>query len=179
MHQPLANSLDFSIVRDLRSRAGLTLDELSRRSGVSRAVLSKLERNLNVCEIDTLYRVARAFELSSSDLLGLAENCAAQLGRESEYESGPFAFRHVGFDGIDCFRASARKGERLARPEAHGDEFEICWLESGLLRISLPRESHLLHPGEALKFDAVLDHSYEILEDATLTIIHIRKHHRF
>jgi len=172
-------TLDFSIVRELRKNAGMTLDDVSRKSGVSIAGLSKLERNQNMIELDTLYRLARVFGLSATDLLNLAESCSAHAKTAEDYTSGPFAFQRVGFKGIDCFHAKATKGGKLSKPEAHGDEFEICWLHLGSLRITLPREQHELGAGQALKFDAALEHSYEILEDSELTILHLEKSHRF
>jgi transcriptional regulator with XRE-family HTH domain len=171
--------LDFSIVRDLRKRAGMTLDDVSQISGVSIAGLSKLERNQNMIELDTLYRLARVFGLSATDLLNLAESCSAHCKDAESYTSGPFDFEKVSFKGIDCFYAKAKAGERLSKPEAHGDELEICWLRKGSIRISLPREEHLLMPGQALKFDAALEHSYEILKDSEMSIIHVEKTHRF
>lgn len=172
-------ALDFSIVRDLRKRVGMTLDDVSQKSGVSIAGISKLERNQNMIELDTLYRLARVFGLSATDLLNLAESCSATCREADTYTSGPFEFKKVSFKGIDCFEASAKCGGKLSKPEAHGDEFEICWLRSGSIRITLPRESHLLAPGHALKFDAALTHSYEILEDSEITILHLEKSHRF
>jgi transcriptional regulator with XRE-family HTH domain len=172
-------TLDFSIVRDLRKRAGMTLDDVSQKSGVSIAGLSKLERNQNMIELDTLYRIARVFNLSATDLLNLAESCSAHCKTEEVYTSGPFDFAKVSFKGLDCFHAEAKAGDRLSKPEAHGDEFEICWLHRGSIHISLPREQHTLEPGQALKFDAALPHSYEILEDSEMTILHIEKTHRF
>ncbi|HKK19321.1 MAG TPA: XRE family transcriptional regulator [Opitutales bacterium] len=172
-------TLDFSVVRDLRKRAGMTLDDVSRKSGVSIAGLSKLERNQNMIELDTLYRLARVFGLSATDLLNLAESCSAHLKAAEFYRSGPFDFERVSFKGLDCFNAKAKAGERLSKPEAHGDEFEICWVRSGEVRITLPREQHELGPGQALKFDAALEHGYEIIEDSEMTIVHIEKTHRF
>ncbi|MGJ8639733.1 MAG: helix-turn-helix domain-containing protein [Opitutaceae bacterium] len=172
-------ALDFSIVRDLRKRSGMTLDDVSQKSGVSIAGLSKLERNQNMIELDTLYRLARVFGLSATDLLNLAESCSAHCKTAESYTSGPFNFQRVGFKGIDCFEAEAVAGGQLSKPEAHGDELEICWLRSGSIRITLPREEHLLKPGQALKFDAALPHSYEILQDSKMTIIHLEKTHRF
>lgn len=173
------HNLDFSVVRDLRKRAGMTLEEVSQLSGISIAVLSKLERNQNMIELETLYRIARVFKLSASDLLGLAESCSAHLKHAEYYESGLFNFEKIAFNGITCFHANGKVGQSLSRPEAHGDEFEICWVNSGCVKINLPREQHTLKPGEALKFDAILEHSYEILEDAKLIIIHLTKEHRF
>ncbi|MDP4611409.1 MAG: XRE family transcriptional regulator [Opitutales bacterium] len=176
---PQELTLDFSVVRDLRKRAGMTLDDVSQKSGLSIAGLSKLERNQNMIELDTLYRLARVFGLSATDLLNLAESCSAHCKESESYTSGPFEFQKVGFKGIDCFFATARAGSRLSKPEAHGDEFEICWLHEGSIQITLPREQHTLQPGQAMKFDAALEHSYEILEDSVLSIMHLEKTHRF
>lgn len=176
---PQQHTLDFSVVRELRKRAGMTLEAVSQQSGISIAGLSKLERNQNMIELDTLYRLARVFGLSATDLLSLAESCSAQLKEIDTYTSGPFDFETVRFKGISCFHASAHTGDSLKKPEAHGDEFEICWLRKGSIQISLTKEKHLLKPGQALKFDAALEHSYEILEDSEMTILHIEKAHRF
>lgn len=175
----IEHTLDFSIVRELRKRAGMTLEEVSGKSGISIAGLSKLERNQNMIELDTLYRLARVFSLSATDLLNLAESCSARMKKAKTYTSGPFQFEQVRFNGIDCFYAKALAGDSLSKPEAHGDEFEICWVRKGRIKITLPREQHTLTSGQALKFDAALGHSYEILEDCELSILHIEKTHRF
>ena len=172
-------SLDFSVARDLRKRRGLTLEDISQRSGISVAVLSKLERNQTLAELETLHRLARAFGLSVSDLISLAESCQARTTSAERYRSGPFDFERIQFQGVHCFHATARAGDSLARPEAHGDEYEICWVLRGSVRITMTRETHLLRSGDALKFDAVLDHCYEVLEDAELVIVHLTKQHRF
>ncbi|MGE9295498.1 MAG: helix-turn-helix domain-containing protein [Puniceicoccales bacterium] len=172
-------TLDFSIVRELRKRAGMTLDDVSKQCGITIAGLSKLERNQSMIELGTLYRLARVFGLSATDLLNLAESTSAHRKESTSYVSGPFNFDHVSFKGIDCFNATAKAGASLTKPEAHGDEFEICWLRTGRLTISLPQEKHTLEPGQALKFDAALEHTYEILEDSEITIIHLAKTHRF
>jgi len=172
-------TIDFSIVRTLRKKNGLTLEEVSNQSGISAAAISKLERNQHMMEIETLYRLSRVFGLSASDLLNLAESCSAHTKNSEKYTSGPFEFEQVGFKGIDCFYAKAKTGSSLTKPEAHGDEYEICWVHQGKIQITLPKEQHTLLSGQALKFDAVLEHSYEILEDSELSIIHLEKTHRF
>ena len=173
------STLDFSVIRDLRKAAGDTLETVSDRSGISIPVLSKLERNQNVCELETLYRIARVFGLSTSDLLGLCENRSAHVKRSVSYRSGPFDFQKIAYQGIDVFHALAKVGDCLSHPEAHGDEFELCWVLSGKVRVKMMHEQHTLSSGESVQFDAVLEHSYEILEDATLVIVHLTKQHRF
>lgn len=172
-------SLDFSVLRDLRKRAGLTLSEVSNQSGISVAGLSKIERNQSMVEINTLFRLSRVFGLSATDVLSLAESCTARKKTVRHYKSGFFQFESVRFDGINCFHASAKAGEVLKKPEAHGDDYEICWVREGEIRINLPHEQHRLLPSEALKFDAALEHTYEIIKDSKMIILHLEKEHRF
>ena len=89
-------------------------------------------------------------------------------------------FAALGFrQGVELFHASAKVGHSLKHPEAHGDEHEICWVRKGRVHIAFSHEEHTLNPGEAIKFDAVLPHIYEIIEDAELIIAHLTKTHRF
>ena len=172
-------TIDFSVVRDLRKAEGLTLQQVADRSGLSVAGLSKLERNQNLIELETLYRLARVFGLTATDLLSLAESRSAQRKSVQRYQSGPFDFEKLTCRGLDLFHATARAGDSLQHPEAHGDEYEVCWVREGEINILFSHERHALHPGEALQFDAILPHTYEIIRDASLVIAHLTKSHRF
>ena len=171
--------LDFSIVREVRTQAGMTLQDVADRSGISVASLSKLERNQNLVELETLYRLAKVFGLSASDLLSLVESRTAHRKSAERYQSGPFEFEKLAYQGVELFHGKARAGGELKHPEAHGDDHEICWVRSGRIHIRFSHEQHTLGPGEAIQFDAVLPHTYEILEDATVIIAHLQKTHRF
>lgn len=172
-------SLDFAVIRELRKQSGLTLQQVSDQSGLSIASLSKLERNQNLVELETLHRLARVFGLSASDLLSLAESPTAHRKKVTRYRSGPFDFETIAYQGVELFHATATAGGSLKHPEAHGDDHEICWVRQGRVHIAFSHEQHTLKAGDALKFDAVLPHTYEILEDAELIIAHLTKTHRF
>lgn len=172
-------SFDFSIVRDLRKRAGFTLAEVSARSGVSPSVISKLERNQSSAELDTLFRISRVFELNTTDLIALAESRTAQRNSAKAYTSGDFHFQQIRYNNLRAFIASAPKGASVNRPEIHADNFEICWVLNGKLLIQLPKERHELACGESLQFDGALDHTYEALEASEFLIIHLNKSNRF
>lgn len=54
-------------VKEIRTKNGFTQEELSRKSGVSRAIISKLESNEEVVtSTDTLKRIANALNVSVS-----------------------------------------------------------------------------------------------------------------
>ncbi len=170
---------NFSVLRDLRKRDGMTIADLSERTGISAAVISKLERNQTTAELRTLFRLARAFGLTASGILALVESRTAQCCRESGRIAGDFHFRQIEFANSKCFYADAPKGASRSNPDAHRDDFEICWVLAGKLRIDLPYETHTLAAGDCLQFDAVFEHTYEVLEDCRIIIQHIRKQKRF
>lgn len=170
---------DFSVVREFRKRAGLTLQALSGATGVSPAVISKLERNQTTAELGTLFKLGKAFGMGAAELLRLAEKRTSQLSRERVHQSGDLTFREVSYANCRLLLGQGVSGGRVSEPKVHRDDFEVCWTLSGVVRISLPNEKHVLKPGDCLQFDAILPHTYEVVEDCTMMVLHLRKDKRF
>ena len=169
----------FSVMRDLRKRDGLTIAELSKKTGISPAVISKLERDQVAASLGTLFRLARAFGITAAELLVLIESRTAQCKRETDRIVEDFHFRQVEFANAKCFYAEAPKGAKRSNPDAHRDDYEICWVLSGALKVVLPYETHILKAGDCLQFDALFEHTYEALEDSRIIMQHIHKQKRF
>ncbi|MFA5865511.1 MAG: XRE family transcriptional regulator [Phycisphaerae bacterium] len=170
---------DFSVLRDLRKRENLNIADVSVQSGISAAVISKLERNQTLAELETLFRLGRVYGMSATDLLALAERQTAHKAQTTEHDAGGFHFRQIAYGNVRALLGSARGGRKLSRPEVHQDDYEVCWVLKGKLQIVLPSETHKLQTGQAIQFDAILEHTYEALEDCELIILHIRKGKRF
>ena len=166
---------DFSILRNLRKAQGFTIADIAQTSGISTAVISRIERNQAVPEIDTLARLGKAFGISATDLLGLAEFRTAQTTSSQHYVSGGFQFQHINFMNIQCFLGSALAGGTVNRPEVHHNDHEICWVLQGSIEMIVNEERHILKEGDAIQFDAVLTHTYKALSDCRILTIHIRK----
>ncbi len=176
---PPPPKFDFSVIRRLREQHDLTLQGLSDRSRVSVAVISKLERNQTTAELDTVFRLARAFGLSATDLLALTESSLAHCVTATTYRSGDFSFRQVRFANIVALLGEAPAGASVKRPEIHHDDTEVCWILSGRLRLELPHETFELTEGRSIQFDAILEHSYAALTDCRFIILHLRKDKRY
>jgi transcriptional regulator with XRE-family HTH domain len=170
---------DLSVIRDLRKRNGLTLDDVQSRCGITPAVLSRIERNMVTPELETLYRLARVFGMTATDLLSLAEQRSAHTTVEETYANNGFSFRKITYGNISLFHGHAVKGAHISSPEIHHNEYEICWVLRGRLQVTLPGESHPLGAGEAMQFDAVLEHTYEALDESEVLIAHVKKGMRF
>lgn len=59
-------------IRELRDRSKLSLRKLERASGVAWGTIHRTERNLRVCTLSELEGLARAWGLTTQDILGWA-----------------------------------------------------------------------------------------------------------
>lgn len=167
---------DFSVLRRLRKEASWTLAEIAEKSGVSVAVLSKLERNQTRAELDTLFRLARAYEMNTTDLLRLAESPLAERGQESTHQGGGFHFRRVASNQHLCQEVQGKAGAKISRPEVHRQETELCWVFEGTLQVTLAHERYELTAGHTITFEATQTHTYEALTDVRFLLQNFRPH---
>ena len=158
-------------VKDLRKEAGLTLDELAGRSGVSRAMISKLERGEKNPTLVIAARLAEGLGVSLSRLAGVEERREVVLvprerrmvlrdpetGFERQSLSPTFAGR-----GVEFLRNVVPEGSTSGDFPAHrkGVEEHIV-VEKGELKATLGGEEYLLRQGDALFFEADVPHRFD------------------
>lgn len=158
-------------VKDLRKEAGLTLDELAGRSGVSRAMISKLERGEKNPTLVIAARLAEGLGVSLSRLAGVEERREVVLvprerrmvlrdpetGFERQSLSPTFAAR-----GVEFLRNVVPEGSTSGDFPAHrkGVEEHIV-VEKGELKATLGGEEYLLRQGDALFFEADVPHRFD------------------
>ncbi len=63
-------------LKSIRIEKGMTLEELSQKSEVSKSLLSQIERNISVPTVITLERITKAYGIATSDLFFELENGA-------------------------------------------------------------------------------------------------------
>ncbi|MFW5642231.1 MAG: helix-turn-helix domain-containing protein [Roseicyclus sp.] len=163
--EPLVPDIDRALARrlhGLRTGRGWSLDELARRSDVSRATLSRLERVEVSATAAVLGRVAAAFGLTPSRLLQLAEDEGPPLVRRRDQglwldpETG-FRRRSVSPPAVglagEVIEGELPAGVRLAypAPPRPGLEHHLVLLE-GVLTLEVAGAAHRLEPGDCLRF---------------------------
>jgi len=159
---------DFSVLRELRKRRKLTIARLSELCGVSYVAISKLERNQGNPELKTLDRIAHALDMPTHNLLALAEQkrpTRAKATTAKVLQKG--MSRHVDLAGTRIFYVTAPKGACGLSPEFHRDDYEHCFVLDGKVRTNVRGTAYTLGPGDALLWDCIFEHNYEVLEDAT------------
>jgi transcriptional regulator with XRE-family HTH domain len=157
-------------LKKLRQKAGLSLEQLAKASGVSRAMLSQIETLKANPTIAVLWRIAGGLGVSFAELLGegrygpQVELSRAADARYLYSEDGAFRSRpllaHVPGHRVELYELRLEPGGvDTADPHPAGS-FEQLLVTQGEMRISVPGESYELGPGDALLFPADRPHSY-------------------
>ena len=175
----MQNGHDFSILRRLRKAANLTLNELAEKSGVSYAVISRLERNQANPSLDAIANLSAVFNLTSSELIAMSEPERPALYTAGSYRNRGFQFQRTELDQMVILHGRAAKGEKLHNPEKNSDDIEYLTVLDGRLKLILNDKEFELEPGHTIRFGAFFDHTYEAMTDITLQIIHFPKGQRW
>ncbi|MEC3861750.1 XRE family transcriptional regulator [Mesobacterium sp. TK19101] len=170
-------------VKAERSQAGLTLAELSERSGVSVPMISKIERGQVSASLSTLNALARGVGVPIINFF--AET--VEIGEVSLVRAG---------EGITVRRAGSTYGhvyKQMGRVETDGMELEtyLITLEApvtgtpifqhggielthmfdGALTYRVGEETYDLKPGDTLTFEASVPHGPVRMDSATATFL--------
>ena len=158
-------------VKNLRRERGFTLDELAGRAGVSRAMISKLERGEKNPTLVVAARLAEGLGVSLSRLAGVEQRREVvviprerrmvlrdpETGFERQSLSPTFAGR-----GVEFVRNVVPEGSTSGEFPAHrkGMEEHIV-VEKGELRATLGGDEYELREGDALYFEADVPHRFD------------------
>src|SRR5580692_9910609 len=157
-------------LRRLRSRRGLSLERLARRSGVSRAMLSQIELGQSAPTINLLWKIARALEVPFSSLIDRSTERAAVVlparsGKLLANQDGTFTSRALfPFDErrnrTEFYELRLKAaGQEQAAPHPPGTTENLV-LTAGAVEIEVDDVAHRLNVGDAILFSADVPHSY-------------------
>jgi transcriptional regulator with XRE-family HTH domain len=180
------SSYNFKVLRVLRGRLNLTLEQLAERSGLTSSTVGALEANRTQPSLKTLDAISGALEISTSSLVGLAEQRLVQR-RRSEYErSSDFQNGDQGLEKCriaryaqgKLIRVSAEAGQCVHVMGLHEDVHELCYVLSGCVSLVVDGTTHELHADDTILFDGLLDHAYIQKEAGEYLTVHIPKDDR-
>jgi transcriptional regulator with XRE-family HTH domain len=162
-------------VRALREAEGLSLRNLSERSGVSAPMLSQVERGETSPTVAVAERIASGLELRLSQLLRLDEaGAAVTVVRRAERRKGPGGTRGHRYELLTpplpglrselsrhAIAAGARTGGAGDPPMHEPGSRETAVVEAGTVVLVCDGERHELAAGDCVTFDADLPHHFE------------------
>ena len=172
-NQPPSKRFDFSVIRNLRMKWGITAEELANRAGLTRATVAKIEAGDGNPTIETIEGLSRVFQLTSSELVRLAEVTQCETAQTKRFKRGNLSGAHIKFPNFEIFHIQAGAGVRKeSDPKFHENTAEVCLVLSGRVSAVVAGNPHELGPGEAIRFKAMQDHYFDILEDAEFLLMH-------
>jgi transcriptional regulator with XRE-family HTH domain len=168
-----ANGLDMmalgSRIRDERVRRGLGLEVLSDQCGVSRSMLSAVERGEKVPTVLVLDRIATGLGTSIARLMGQESRSRVAILRHADQDvvrdPGGWQRRILSpvLPGIEFefMRTTIDPGvdAGVFSPHAAGSR-EYVAVERGTLRLTIDGTAHLLDAGDSIYFDGDCRHGF-------------------
>jgi transcriptional regulator with XRE-family HTH domain len=158
-----------------RRERNLTLEQLSAKSGVSRAAISKIERGDSGASTPVLGKLAEALDLSISQLVGGPRSePVMHIPRERQ---PVFKEEATGFErrslspmyfgrGVDfVLNRLPAKAKTGPFPSHREGVVEHLYVVKGRLKVTLDGEAHTLETGDFLFYRGDLSHTFENLSN--------------
>ncbi len=156
-------------LRRLRNKRGLSMEKLSRASGVSRAMLGQIELGQSTPTINVLWKIARALGVPFSALItnrAAGRTTVMPVARAKVLTSHDGSFSSRALFPFDEPRTVEFYELRLAprsleRADAHPPgTVENLVVNAGALEMIVGAERHLLVTGDSILFEADVPHEY-------------------
>ncbi|HWP34373.1 MAG TPA: XRE family transcriptional regulator, partial [Thermodesulfobacteriota bacterium] len=155
-------------IRSVRLGKGITIQDIARRTGLSKGFLSQVENDKTSPSLGTLERIAEALSIPLTYLL-LEEHRAPVLIRRGERQVlideasqgrleylSPLTGRSLQLVLVEL-PAGRAAGDRRHQHEGE----EACWVLAGSVRVSQGELALTLHEGDAFFWDGSVPHVIE------------------
>lgn len=156
-------------LKRLRHERNLSLEMLAAKAGVSRAMLSQIERGASVPTINTVWKLARAFDLPFSALIAdslpqpisdLPAASALRLKSASGKMSSRALFPPESTPRAEFYELRMDPGAVEASDPHSEGAVENLVVASGRLEVAFGDTVHALGPGDAILFPGDQLHTY-------------------
>ncbi|OEL03311.1 helix-turn-helix domain-containing protein [Staphylococcus casei] len=151
-----------------RKKNKISLEQLSKLTGVSTSSLNEIEKGNTIPSINTVWKISNGLKLSFSSLMNEAESDYTQVNKEdivpvTEDEGKYRVYPYFPFEkskSFEFFYVELDPGAKLdSEPHLSGSEESIIVIK-GRLEMHLESDVLNLNKGDALRFKSDVKHSY-------------------
>ncbi|CAD7027979.1 XRE family transcriptional regulator [Pseudorhizobium endolithicum] len=158
-------------IKALRLKKKLGLVQLGDHTGLSPAMLSKIERGQLFPTLPTLLRIAMVFGVDLDHFFSKGGPRVAVTRKGSRIKlpipadgaSAAYTFESLDYPlpkrKMEAFLADFPEGAPASEPHQHGKE-EVVYVICGTLQVTIGDDIHVLEEGDAISFDSSVAHSY-------------------
>ena len=155
-----------------RHERGLSLDEVSNRSSVSKSMLSDIERGRKCPTVAVLYKICEGIHVSLPSLLKAPEKFVEivknqELSKHGEAEI-QFMFRYDINTSMEIHKYKIAPHKEIISDSHGAGVWEYILVIDGTCTLTLDDETYELEKGEAVRFLANRKHTYANRTDKDL-----------
>lgn len=161
-------------LKELRAQRNLSLGQLAKLSGISKAILSDLEKGAGNPTINTIWKIANGLNVPYTKLMDRVENeatlvrlaqTAVQYGQSEHYRVHCY-FPSTSQRNFELFYVELDPESSNASIGHSQRAQEYIYLLEGELEVHTGSEDYTLAQGDALLFDSSLSHVYRNRREA-------------
>jgi len=159
-------------VKRVREKRGLSLNDISQRTGIHTEVLSQIEENEIAPPLGTIIKLAKALEMKMGYFISGDEERAFTIVRRgdrkvvSRYDSKKVQRYGYEFESLAPFKKDRHMEPFLVtlvpseteEERSTHDGQEFIFVLTGKMEVRLGEEIHVLDPGDAIYYDSVVPH---------------------
>ena len=160
-------------LKRVRSQRGVTLHDLSERTGISKSTLSRLENGQRRPSLELLLPLAQAYRIPLDDLVGAPEVGDPRIRLKPRRVHGrtvlPLTRQP---NGVQAWKIVIPARQSTPQPRAH-DGYEWLYVLSGRMRLVLGVQDLVLGVGEAAEFDTQVPHWFGSTGEGSAEVLSI------
>lgn len=172
-------------IRTIRKEKGMTINEMSKRTGFTASFISQFERNLTQGSVASIQKIANALEINVSSLFQGNEDENSLLHsasivrkdnrREMAYPDGRMIdYLLTGREGhLEVIYSVVEPGGASGNQYSHDSEEECIIILEGQMEISVDKSTYILNKGDTINFSSRLPHAWRNIGNEQLEVIWI------
>ena len=159
-------------VSSLRTKQGMSIEDVAKLSGISASVISGIEDQSISPPLGNIVSLAKVFRVAVGDILGDSADSSFCIVRSDDRESvsrfssagkaGGYSYESLGHQKqnrqMEPFHVTLTPTDASrAVPNQHAGE-EIIFVLTGQVEVTLSEHTDILNPGDSIYYDSNLPH---------------------
>lgn len=175
-----------SNLKRLRTQRGLSLGQLAEMSGLSKVLLSQIEKGHNNPTIQTIWKIANSLNVPYSALLDAPRDEMRVVTHEEALSrsqpTGDAGFRVLCYypssphQNFELFSLEIEPDGDHISPEHPQNSIEYLYVQKGTLRVTVGDRVHELRAGDCLRFSSDQPHEYRNIGETKVRAVTINFH---
>lgn len=162
------------IIKKVRNKKKINLENLSKKTGISRLTLAKIEKGTANPTLNIMWKICIALEIEFSELVNMSEETSISRANKSigvEDDKKAFRielmFKETHSKSTEFYRVYLSENETILTEEHHNGCIETIMVIEGKIELTVVDKVYILEKFDSIKFKADTQHSYKNIYKST------------